>query len=41
MTNINEAVKASKSASRKISLVGSRAKNRFLENLERDRKSVV
>lgn len=35
MTNINEAVKASKSASRKISLVGSSAKNRFLENLER------
>ncbi len=34
MTNINEAVKASKSASRKISLAGSNAKNRFLENLE-------
>ncbi|NOZ83515.1 MAG: glutamate-5-semialdehyde dehydrogenase [Epsilonproteobacteria bacterium] len=35
MTNINEAVNASKSASRKISLAGSSVKNRFLENLER------
>lgn len=35
MTNINEAVKASKSASRKISLAGSSVKNRFLENLEK------